>query len=354
MMPNLDILPAEVVLTIFEHVDRRDLRALRLVASAFSWAASRLLFTRLYVSSHHPSLYDDLPRHNGIRPLMRDLEFDGSDHTLYHDLKADIRLRPRGVRKFLRNLSEFDDVDIRAVRLRQGTLCLVPLLKCFAEYGITSIRHVSLLCAQTGETPVRSTRKKGGRSHGDEKLVNLLSELQDFELATNFSHGGDLTRWLEKMPNLQKLHLTTCYTYLRGRFALWSFMNTVHHRPIAYGRLRAFTLTVHTLLSCFLGSQLIHQPSVEDITLLNVNLRPTHHNPYRRLDLLSGFTWDYDRWQNFIDAFQKAYGNSRKRLTVGMLAECKVLVEVRTVNPQVVKILSEEEVSARTGQWFND
>src|SRR6202041_3310081 len=72
-------LSPELLMEIFRHAEKGDLKSIRLASKAFSAISSRFLFDRVYISIHLKDLeiLSDISRHPVLRLLVREAIYSG-------------------------------------------------------------------------------------------------------------------------------------------------------------------------------------------------------------------------------------------------------------------------------------
>ena len=71
-------LPNEILLEIFQHTEKRDLKSVRLVNKQWSYSSVDHLFTKVFVSLHRLNLevFEKITQHPIFRTTVRTLEYD--------------------------------------------------------------------------------------------------------------------------------------------------------------------------------------------------------------------------------------------------------------------------------------
>src|SRR5882762_11146992 len=72
-------LSTELLMEIFRHAEKSDLKSIRLFSKAFDAISSRFLFDRVYISIHLKDLeiLSDISRHPVLRLLVREAIYSG-------------------------------------------------------------------------------------------------------------------------------------------------------------------------------------------------------------------------------------------------------------------------------------
>lgn len=338
---TLDALPVETLLHICKYADRMSLRSLRLVSKGCLPAATEQLFTDSEFVFGGRRLLNVLER-SDLRVFVRYITFDGQHMTAWP--RAFVPPNRVFGELFPENLFQYmmlwHDIRLRGIRLKRGIKLLTGILRAAAERGMTTIRSLEMQSAKQKESiPIYLEEYL----QTEPRLADLFAGLEEFKGPSGLAQGDKYQPWfLEAMPNLRTLYLNgSCRDPNHGTLAL--MMSTITG-DMAFSKLRSLTLVVDNMYPWMFDSPLFHQPSVQEITLISIDLRPAHELRWKDHSFYSG--WDYQYWQDFLDAFATYYEGWPKQLMVAGLAEDGAHVDLQAPNPHV-RILPRWEMMER-------